>query len=101
MDIKERVAQIMKDTVKATSFDSRDTHIFYIEEAADQIIPIVRADTLKIADSRIEALEDLLVCYRIGKHPTEKLLTKLDSSAKDWKSLQAHSKPKDDKGGNR
>ena len=44
---------------------------------------------VKIADNRIEALEDLLVCYRVGKHPTEKLFTKLDKSAKDWKSLKS------------
>lgn len=43
-------------------------------------------EVVEIADNRIEALESLLVCYRIGKHPTERLLTKLDSSGKDWQA---------------
>ena len=43
-------------------------------------------EVVEIADNRIEALEGLLVCYRIGKHHTEKLLTKLDSAGKDWQA---------------
>lgn len=33
---------------------------------------------------RIDALEGLLVCYRIGKNPTESLHRKLDRTKGDW-----------------
>lgn len=32
---------------------------------------------------RIDALEGLLVCYRIGKHPTESLFRKLERTKAD------------------
>ena len=37
---------------------------------------------IKKLEARLEAVEQLLVCYRLGKRPTEKLMTELDSTRK-------------------
>jgi phage pi2 protein 07 len=37
-------------------------------------------EQLKVKDERIEAIEQLLVCYRLGKRPTEKLFSKLEKT---------------------
>ena len=39
-------------------------------------------DIIKLLWRRIDALEQLLVCYRVGKNPTEKLHTKLEKTKK-------------------
>jgi len=39
-------------------------------------------EKVKILWARIDALEQLLACYRVGKNPTEKLFTKLDKTKK-------------------
>lgn len=41
-----------------------------------------KPNLVKILMSRIDALEQLLVCYRIGKNPTEKLHNQLDKTKK-------------------
>ena len=38
---------------------------------------------LKILWARIDALNQLLVCYRVGRCPSEKLFTKLAKTEKD------------------
>ena len=42
----------------------------------------MKVNLIKILMSRIDALEQLLVCYRVGKNPTEKLHTRLDKTKK-------------------
>jgi len=37
---------------------------------------------VKLLWERIDALEQLLVCYRVGKNPTERLHTKLEKTKK-------------------
>ena len=44
------------------------------------------SEKLKILWARIDALEQLLVCYRVGKRPSEKLFTKLNRTEKDIKN---------------
>ena len=39
-------------------------------------------DIIKLLWNRIDALEQLLVCYRIDKRPSEKLFTKLEKTKK-------------------
>jgi len=43
-------------------------------------------DLLASGKARIEALEALLACYRLGKRATEKLLTQLEQSKKGWEA---------------
>jgi len=40
---------------------------------------MAKSDTAKLLD-RIAALESLLVCYRIGRSPTDALFRKLDKT---------------------
>ncbi len=42
---------------------------------------------IAVASKRIKTLEDLLVCYRLGKRPSEKLFSKLYASEKAWEKL--------------
>ncbi|KKK81226.1 hypothetical protein LCGC14_2815610 [marine sediment metagenome] len=66
----------------------------------EDILPIVAQaahdnvlrQVIEPANQRIEALQKLLVCYRMGIHPTEKLLTELDKTATAWKDLKAEAK---------
>jgi hypothetical protein len=37
---------------------------------------------------RIDALQDLLVCHRIGRHPTEALWKRLDNTEKAEKGIR-------------
>ena len=46
-------------------------------------------DLLDAGKARIKALENLLVCYRIGKRPTEKLHDRLDQSRSSWENAIA------------
>ena len=46
---------------------------------------------INVADSRIEGLQRLLACYRLGKNPTEKLFSLLEKSEKDWLALKKES----------
>ena len=39
-------------------------------------------DAVKILRDRLAAVEALNVCYRIGKRPTEKLMSQLDKTKK-------------------
>ena len=88
MDIREQVAEkILRCRFHSSLYHSEEIGSDTALGLADRIIPLVRADTLKVATNRIKALEDLLVCYRIGKHPTEGLHTRLDKSGKDWDAL--------------
>lgn len=45
-------------------------------------------EKLRIAVARVEALEALLVCYRIGKYPTEKLHVQLEKSKKSYDRMK-------------
>ena len=87
MDIKEQVAVKILDYAIEIDELKAELTLADSEIVADQVIPLVRADVLRVATNRIKALGDLLVCYRIGKHPTEKLHTRLDKSGKDWDNL--------------
>jgi hypothetical protein len=40
------------------------------------------ARELREANERVSALEQLVVCYRVGKRPSEKLLAELDRTRK-------------------
>ena len=44
----------------------------------------VLQEAREIAKARVDALESLLVCYRVGKQPTEKLHSQLSKSAREW-----------------
>ena len=45
----------------------------------------------EIANRRIKALEELLVCYRIGRQPSEKLFKELEVTEKKWSELEGGS----------
>ena len=47
-----------------------------------------RDELFKIAESRINAQSDLLVCYRIGKRPSEKLHGRLNKSGLQWEKIK-------------
>ena len=55
----------------------------YAEETKAQ-----RDELFKIAESRINAQSDLLVCYRIGKRPSEKLHGRLNKSELQWEKIK-------------
>ena len=42
----------------------------------------MKLNIIKLLWERIDVLEKLLVCYRVGKHPSEKLFTKLEKTKK-------------------
>lgn len=42
----------------------------------------------KISQARINALDDLLVCYRLGKRPSEKLFNRLTISKIAWDEIK-------------
>ena len=42
----------------------------------------MKLNIVKLLWDRIDALEKLLVCYRVGKHPSEKLFTELEKTKK-------------------
>jgi hypothetical protein len=42
---------------------------------------------LELAKRRIDALQKLLSCYRVGKRPSEKLLDELDVTESLWSAL--------------
>jgi len=44
-------------------------------------------DILSVANRRIKALQQLLVFYRIGGQPTEKLFKELEVTEKKWDKL--------------
>ena len=44
---------------------------------------------MEVATKRIDALQGLLIFYRIGKRPTEKLFNQLEKTEKDWQSLKS------------
>lgn len=46
-------------------------------------------DLLEAGKARIDALERLLVCYRLGRRPTEKLHDQLDQSQTAWEAAIA------------
>jgi len=45
------------------------------------IIKYIRADKVK---EMMDAKNELLACYRLGRHPSEKLLDKLDKIQKEF-----------------
>ena len=50
-------------------------------------VTVSKKSLIGIAAKRIRALEELLVCYRIGRRPTERLLNKLEKTKKLWDDL--------------
>lgn len=42
----------------------------------------------KILWERVQALDALLVCYRVGKRPSEKLLCRINRSEIDMKKIE-------------
>ena len=42
----------------------------------------------EIANRRIKALNELLVCYRIGRQPSERLFKELKVTEKKWSKLE-------------
>ena len=42
----------------------------------------------EIVNRRIKALNELLVCYRIGRQPSEKLFWELEVTEKKWSKLE-------------
>jgi len=48
-------------------------------DARDRTIGNLRKDNKQLK-LRVEALDELLVCYRVGKRPSEQLFAKLEKS---------------------
>ena len=46
----------------------------------------------EIANRRIKALNELLVCYRIGRQPSERLFKELKITEKKWSKLEGGGK---------
>ncbi len=64
----------MSDTIRAVINRAMSQH----REALYQDKSDADDRRIAVRDARIEALEGLLVCYRIGKQPTEKLHRQLE-----------------------
>ena len=47
-----------------------------------------RDELIKIGQARIDALGDLLVCYRLSKRPSEKLFNQLTKSGLQWEEIK-------------
>ena len=57
-------------------------------EAQAERLEKLREKVYKMAERRIEALQQLLVCYRIGKRLTNKLCDELEYTEKGWKEIR-------------
>jgi len=49
-------------------------------------------EVAKEANKRIEALEELLVCYRVGRRPSERLFNELNKTKNKWEELLKQTK---------
>ena len=47
-----------------------------------------RDELVKAGTARIDALDDLLVCFRLGRRPSEKLFDRLHESEMAWKKVK-------------
>ena len=93
-ELIEKVAKVLQDRdaemgecAFSWAESQEGTHEYY-RKSARLAIPMIRADIVKIDDSRIEGLQRLLAFYRLGKRPTESLFSLLEKSEKDWKALK-------------
>ena len=57
-------------------------------ERENERLEKLREKVYKMAERRIEALQQLLVCYRIGKRLTNKLCDELEYTEEGWKEIK-------------
>ncbi len=95
MELKE--ARETAEVVRASdTYCCNETYMSLSDEAKavvildDRITELEgqRDELVKIAESRINAQSDLLVCYRIGKRPSEKLHGRLNKSGLQWEKIK-------------